>query len=116
MILEETKRVFLCQGSVHFDITTGYLLNENGKHLKEIKQNKDTFQCGYTDDHKIIWLISNHFGKAYGKPTLFFSKVKIIDFNGKEIKNMDILHAQKVKITYADKDYEIEVPEPDIPG
>lgn len=111
IFLEKTKRIFLAQQSAHYLIKKSFLLDENGRLLKEIDQSHNVIDYGHSKDDRVLWLLSSTL--KGGKP---FTTIKIVDYDGNVIKTMESKKEEKIKFQYNGVTYEFTVKAPKMPG
>jgi hypothetical protein len=109
--LEDAQRIFLGGRSSHGFVDKSYLLDDAGKLVKEIPQPQNVFDFGFSDDGRIIWILSNHVRK--GVPV---GQVDIIDRNGNKVKTTEFTKAQVIEVSHNGKRYKISLQAPEMPG
>ena len=111
LVLDSVNKIFLGSVSVHFTAKESYLLDNNGRRIKNISQPKNVFEIKKSDDDKLVWLLSQsmHDGKPYIQLTLLNKDADVI-----ETKNF--YNAETYTKNYDGKEYKILIPEPLVPG
>lgn len=109
--LEGANRIFLGGRSSHSLVDKSYLLDDDGKLVKEIPQPQNVFDFGFSDDGRIIWILSSHLRS--GVPV---GQVDIIDSNGNKVKTTEFTKAQVIEVSHHGKRYKISLEAPEMPG
>lgn len=109
--LDASNRIFLAGQSFHNFVNKSFLLDQNGSLVREVSQPENVIDFGFSHDGKIIWILS-----SYIKDEIPVGQVKVVDYNGDEIKKTDFLKAMELEVIYEGKIYKISVPKPDFPG
>ena len=110
-VLEKTDRIFLGQRSAHFSVKKSFLLNTDGTIVREIAQDENVFDFGFSTDGRLLWVLSNHLEE--GRPV---GEAKIIDSNGVDIQLLQFTDEKEILVEYSGHKYKIRLPRPEIPG
>lgn len=108
----KANRIFLGQISSHYLVKASYLLDIDGNIIREIKQEPDVYEFGFSKDEKVLWVLSAHI--ANGIPVTL---VQLYDIgNGDYIGIKESTKSGVIKIEYEGKEYEVIVGTPQVPG
>jgi hypothetical protein len=112
-VLERRKRVLAANRSSHFEVTESYLLDQDGKVVKKIRQEPTTKEYRVSDDGNIFWRLTANVMK--GKPVI---GLDVFDFDGKlvESRSYDRALEAEIPVKRFGRSYRIQIPEPDFPG
>ncbi len=112
VFLRKLNRIMLFQTSAHYMVNKSFLLDSNGKLVKELTQGQNVFDFSFSKDERLLWLLSDHI-KEDGR---LFVRVQIFDSNGISIKNITSYKEQTINVNYSGKKYGIFTPQPKVPG
>lgn len=114
--LESPKRIFLGQSSRHAEVETSFMLNENGRLVRRIRQPPAVASFGYSSDERLIWIVSNIWLRKPGRQIAEqIGELRVIDMDGNLVARREFDYAQTVSIRYKGKTYKISVEVPRLP-
>ena len=110
-ILEKARRIFLGQRSWHARVDKSFLLDQDGRSVREIPQPQNVIDFGVANDEKIIWISSSHI--VNGIPV---GQVNIISSDGDEIASFEFSEGKTIELEYKGTKYKINIATPELPG
>ncbi len=105
MVIGPTNRIFIGQYSRNYKVGKSLLLDKDGKSVAEVSQPEDTFDFALSKDGKLIVIYANT--RQNGQTGML---AKVVDFNGRDIRTLEVTQAQIIEVEHEGKKYGFQVP------